>query len=78
MLTFDPDERITIDEAIQHDFFHDLHCPDDEPTSHPVAAFDFDFEKYDLKIDEIKNEIKLGEMWTGGAKGLDDPIAMLN
>jgi len=28
--------------------------------------------------DEIKNEIKLGEMWTGGAKGLDDPIAMLN
>ena len=57
MLNFDPDERITIDEAIQHDFFNDLHCPEDEPTAHPVAAFDFDFEKYDLKIDEIKNEL---------------------
>ena len=57
MLIFDPSERITIIEAIRHDFFHDLHCEEDEPTTTPVDAYDFDFEKYELTIEEIKNEI---------------------
>lgn len=57
MLKFDPAERISIDDAIKHDFFHDLHCEEDEPTTQPVDAFDFDFEKYDLTIEETKNEI---------------------
>jgi len=57
MLIFDPSERITITEAISHDFFHDLHCEEDEPTTNPVDAYDFDFEKYELTIDELKNEI---------------------
>eukprot|EP00345_Euplotes_harpa_P011656 CAMPEP_0168335796 /NCGR_PEP_ID=MMETSP0213-20121227/11135_1 /TAXON_ID=151035 /ORGANISM="Euplotes harpa, Strain FSP1.4" /LENGTH=54 /DNA_ID=CAMNT_0008340817 /DNA_START=902 /DNA_END=1066 /DNA_ORIENTATION=+ len=54
MLKFDPCERISVREAIAHDFFSDLHCEDDEPTTEPVDAYDFDFEKYDLTIDELK------------------------
>ena len=57
MLIFDPAKRMTIDEAISHKFFNDLHWEEDEPTTHPVDAFDFDFEKYDLAIDETKDEI---------------------
>jgi mitogen-activated protein kinase 1/3 len=58
MLIFNPSKRATIDEAIAHEFFHDLHCDEDEPTTHPVDAFDFDFEKYDLSIEELKEEIQ--------------------
>jgi serine/threonine protein kinase len=57
MLMFDPSERISIDDAIKHDFFHDLHCEEDEPVTEPVDVFDFDFEKYEMTIEETKNEI---------------------
>lgn len=57
MLMFDPGDRISVEDAIKHDFFHDLHCEEDEPTTQPVDTFDFDFEKYDLKIEETKLEI---------------------
>ena len=32
MLTFDPDERITIDDALKHPYMAKYHEPDDEPT----------------------------------------------
>uniref|UniRef100_A0A7S3N918 Uncharacterized protein n=2 Tax=Euplotes harpa TaxID=151035 RepID=A0A7S3N918_9SPIT len=57
MLKFDPSERISVADALKHDFFSDLHCEEDEPTTERVDAFDFDFEKYDLTIDELKIEI---------------------
>ena len=57
MLKFDPSERITVVDAIKHDFFSDLHWDEDEPTTDPVDAFDFDFEKYDMTIEELKAEI---------------------
>ena len=34
-----------------------LHFPDDEPTTTPVSAFDFDFEKYSLSKDDFKDLI---------------------
>lgn len=49
MLEFDPNKRITVEEALSHPYLAELHCPDDEPTTEPVSAFDFDFEIYDLK-----------------------------
>ena len=61
MLIFNPDDRITIDEALKHDFIGDLHYEADEPTTVPVSAFDFDFEIYDLTIEEQKTII-LDEM----------------
>lgn len=57
MLTFDPDKRITIDEALEHPYMAQLHYPEDEPTMDPVNPFDFDFELYSLKKEDYKDLI---------------------
>lgn len=57
MLRYNPVERITIEEALNHEFIGDLHYEPDEPTTVPVSAFDFDFELYDLSIEEQKSLI---------------------
>ena len=63
MLLWDPEERISIDAALKHPFMKDLHYEEDEPTTKPVNAFDFDFELYDLETSETKkllyDEIRL-------------------
>ena len=48
MLIYDPDERITVEQALKHPYLAELHFPDDEPTTIPVSTFDFDFEMYGL------------------------------
>ena len=55
MLTYDPDERITVQQALEHPYLKQLHYPDDEPTTNPVSAFDFDFEKYSLSKEDFKD-----------------------
>ena len=57
MLTYDPEDRITIAQALEHDYLKALHFPDDEPTTQPVSAFDFDFEKYSLSKEDFKDLI---------------------
>lgn len=57
MLVFNPAERISVDDAIAHEFFEDLHFEEDEPITSYVSPFDFDFEKYDLTIEQTKEEI---------------------
>lgn len=57
MLVYDPAQRITIEEALEHDFIGDLHYAPDEPTTVSVTAFDFDFEMYDLNVEEQKELI---------------------
>ena len=57
MLRYNPVERITIEDALNHEFIGDLHYEPDEPTTVPVSAFDFDFELYDLSIEEQKSLI---------------------
>lgn len=57
MLKYDPEERISIEDALNHEFIGDLHYAPDEPTTVPVSAFDFDFEMYDLTIEEQKSLI---------------------
>ena len=32
MIVFDADQRITVNEALEHPYFADYHDPDDEPT----------------------------------------------
>jgi serine/threonine protein kinase len=54
MLTFDPSKRITVEDSLSHPYLSALHFPDDEPTTEPVCAFDFDFEIYDLDRDDYK------------------------
>jgi hypothetical protein len=55
MLTYDPDDRIPIELALSHPYLKQLHFPDDEPTTQPVSAYDFDFEKYSLSKDDFKD-----------------------
>ena len=55
MLTFDPKKRITVDEALEHPYLSALHCPEDEPSTEPVSAFDFEFEIYDLRREDYKD-----------------------
>jgi serine/threonine protein kinase len=57
MLTYDPDERISVADALAHPYLKQLHFPDDEPTTEPVSAFDFDFEKFSLGKDDFKELI---------------------
>lgn len=55
MLIFDPKKRITVEEALSHPYLKALHCPEDEPTTTPVSAYDFEFEIYDLKREDYKD-----------------------
>lgn len=55
MLVFDPNKRISVEEALAHPYLEELHFPDDEPVTDPVSAFDFDFEIYDLKGPDYKD-----------------------
>ena len=57
MLTYDPDERITVADALGHPYLKQLHFPDDEPTTDMVSPFDFDFELYSLRTSEFKELI---------------------
>ena len=54
MLIFDPEQRITVQQALEHPYMSKLHQEDDEPIGQPVSDFDFDFEMYSLKIGEFK------------------------
>ena len=55
MLVYDPEDRITVNDALAHPYFKQLHFEDDEPTTDPVVAFDFDFEKYSLSKEDFKD-----------------------
>ena len=57
MLTYDQEERITVKQALEHPYLKALHFPDDEPTTQPVSAYDFDFEKYSLSKEDFKDLI---------------------
>ena len=57
MLKYDPEERITITDALSHPYLAQLHFPDDEPVSAPMCAYDFDFEKFSLSKDDYKELI---------------------
>lgn len=55
MLVFDPEKRITVEEALNHPYMAELHFEEDEPTAEKVSAFDFDFEIYDLSKEDYKS-----------------------
>jgi len=52
MLCWNPNNRITVDEALAHPYFTTLHCVDDEPLSNSI--FDFSFEKVELDALRLK------------------------
>ena len=58
MLLFDPEKRITVDQALDHPYLEALHCSDDEVVmAKPVELADFDFEQCDLTTEQMKDMI---------------------
>lgn len=55
MMTFNPQERITVEEALRHPYLQELHYPDDEPSREPVPSMEFEFEKHDLSREQLKD-----------------------
>ncbi|KAJ1933213.1 mitogen activated protein kinase [Linderina macrospora] len=56
MLTFNPKKRITVEEALAHDYLAQYHDDNDEPVSQPLPHnfFDFDNYKEKLSIEQLK------------------------
>jgi len=55
MLILDHRQRITVEEALKHPYLQDLHCPEDEPSTTPVPTAEFEFEKYPLSLQQLKD-----------------------
>jgi serine/threonine protein kinase len=55
LLVFDPQQRITVEEALNHPYLADLHFPADEPVMSLVSLFDFEFENYVMTISDLKD-----------------------
>ncbi|XP_023257622.1 mitogen-activated protein kinase 7-like, partial [Seriola lalandi dorsalis] len=55
MLRFDPRERISVTQALEHPYLSKYHDPDDEPIC--VPAFDFEFDKLPMNKEQIKEAI---------------------
>ncbi len=51
-LEFNPDSRITVDQALAHPYLANLHDPTDEPTFDKTV--NFTFEKGDISLKELK------------------------
>ncbi|KAI9593563.1 kinase-like domain-containing protein [Syncephalis fuscata] len=59
MLTFNPQKRITCEEALAHPYLEAYHDPEDEPASDgiPEGFFDFDKHKDQLSKEQLKQYI---------------------
>ncbi|XP_056152887.1 mitogen-activated protein kinase 7 [Lampris incognitus] len=55
MLRFDPRERISVTQALEHPYLAKYHDQDDEPIC--VPAFDFEFDKLPMNKEQIKEAI---------------------
>mmetsp|Transcript_52405 Transcript_52405/g.162026 ORF Transcript_52405/g.162026 Transcript_52405/m.162026 type:complete len:261 (+) Transcript_52405:1-783(+) len=57
MLRWDPESRITVEDAIQDCYFEKLHCPEDEPTRSPLDTTVFEFERRKITASALREEI---------------------
>lgn len=71
MLKFDPDKRITIENAMKHKYFDNLPVEVEEPAE-PISKFDFEFEDMDLSTTELRDMILHEIMLYHEQKLLDD------
>ncbi|KAK4429698.1 Mitogen-activated protein kinaseD5 [Sesamum alatum] len=55
MLTFDPRQRITVEDALAHPYLNSLHDISDEPVC--TTPFNFDFEQHALTEEQMKELI---------------------
>jgi mitogen-activated protein kinase 1/3/mitogen-activated protein kinase 6 len=58
-LRFNPDKRVTVEQALQTPYLAQLHCPEDEPSRTPCEIGDFEFERRKIDMDALRQEIFL-------------------
>eukprot|EP00045_Choanoeca_perplexa_P005470 m.46338 g.46338 ORF g.46338 m.46338 type:complete len:367 (+) comp13139_c0_seq2:347-1447(+) len=75
MLTFNPDHRITVEEALAHPFLEQYYDPADEPVSD--QPFHIDMEMDDLPMMELKRMMFEEIQAFRARRGLDDVQASL-
>lgn len=44
LLSWDPKDRPSAEEALAHPFLAEIHDIDDEPSAEPLSYFDFEYE----------------------------------
>lgn len=71
MLKFEPDKRITVDEALKHVYFKDMPYEEEEKGD-IVCKFDFEFDDMDLNTQELRDHILYEIMLYHDQKLLDD------
>lgn len=71
MLKFDPDKRISIENAMKHKYFDNLPVEEEEKAE-SVSKFDFEFEDLDLSTNELRDMILHEIMLYHDQKLLDD------
>ena len=56
LLTFNPQKRITVEDALRHPYLEPYHDPEDEPDAPPIpdSFFDFDKHKDQLSTSDLK------------------------
>ena len=57
LLLFDPFSRITVEEALSHPYFSQLHLLEDEPSTKPVPLSDFTFLKSHTSLRDLQEEM---------------------
>ncbi|CAD8157000.1 unnamed protein product [Paramecium pentaurelia] len=55
LFEYDPTKRITAEQALRHPYLSKYHIPEDEPIAVPVRYLDFEFEEYNLTIEQWKD-----------------------
>ena len=61
LLSFDPEERFSVNQAIEHPYLASLHFMEDEPVGEPLSRLDYDFEHHFLTASEYR-ELLLTEI----------------
>lgn len=57
MLRWDPRRRLSVADAIQHEYLETLHCMEDEPVRDPLDTTDFEFERRKINQAVLREEI---------------------
>ena len=68
MLTFNPNRRITVEEALSHPYLSEYYDPEDEPICE--SPFTIEFENDELPKEELKRLIFLETLNIGNNQNL--------
>jgi len=58
-LQFDPDKRVTVQQALQHPYLAQLYCPEDEPIRGALDTSDFESERRKITVQALREELFL-------------------